>query len=172
MHFITVIDKSFSFEFTHKSIITMYSKYFITEMSQGFMPLLTHMIVNYCTYITVKPADLRAHKHTHTHTFHTHSHKETMHWHFLWAECGIIVGLSHHAYSNTGKWFITSQATSITSLQPGLATHCGAEVSPLSATILTERPLKQCQSCSGKTKSVTVIAAWEALNSNQLYGEF
>jgi len=81
----------------------MYSKYFITEMSQGFMPLLTHMIVNYCTYITVKPADLRAHKHTHTHTFHTHSHKETMHWHFLWAECGIIVGLSHHAYSNTGK---------------------------------------------------------------------
>ena len=162
MHFITVIDKSFSFKFTYKLIITMCSNYVITEMSQGFMPLLTHMIVNYCTYITVKPADLRAH--AHTYTLHTLSHKETMHWHFLWAECGITVGLSHHAYSNTGKWFITSQATSITSLQPGLATHHGTEVSPLSATILTERPLKQCQSCSGKTKSVTVIAAWEALN--------
>jgi len=141
-------------------------------MSQGFMPLLTHMIVNYCTYITVKPADLRAHAYTHTHTFHTHSHKETMHWHFLWAECGIRVGLSHHAYSNTGKWFITSHATSITSLQPGLATHRGTEVSPLSATILTEIPLKQCQSCSGKTKSVTVIAAWEALNSNNYMVSF
>jgi len=47
----------------------MYSNYFITKMCQGFMPLLTHMIVNYCTYITVKPANLRAHIHTHTHTF-------------------------------------------------------------------------------------------------------
>lgn len=46
------------------------------------------MIVNYCTYITVKPADLRAN--ALAHTFHTHSHKETMHWHFLWAECGIM----------------------------------------------------------------------------------
>jgi len=46
----------------------MYSNYFITEMCQGFMPLLTHMIVNYCTYITVKPANLRARTHTHINT--------------------------------------------------------------------------------------------------------
>jgi len=114
------------------------------------MLLFTYMIVNYFIYISVKLADLRT-----THFSQTFTHTETTHWHFLGAECGIVVGLSHHAYSNTGKWFITSQATSITSLQPVLATHHGTEVSPLSATSIIERPLEQCQSCSGKTmKSV------------------
>lgn len=77
----------------------MYSNYVITETSQGFMPLLTHMIVNYCTYITVKPADLRANAHTHTsHTFTQKDNALALSMGRMWHN-----GLSHHAYSNTGK---------------------------------------------------------------------
>ena len=63
-------------------------------MSQGFMPLLTYMIVNYCTYITVKPADLRARAHTHTDT-HTFTQRDNA--------LALSMGITWH-----NSWVITS----------------------------------------------------------------